>query len=435
MKNPVLLFLCLFSLVHLKGQTLAETIEKSTVQKIEDHFETYRYLHQNPELSTNEKNTSSFLKNKIRALGFTIIDSLGFESFAGILKNGEGPTLLYRTDMDGLPIKENTAFPFASKAIGMKGQESVPVMHACGHDIHMTTWLGVAERLTELKKRWKGTLILLAQSAEETGQGAKKAVKAESFKSIPNPDLYFAIHDHAQLKAGQLGFCDGYAMAAVDMMNIKIKGKGGHGAAPQNSIDPILIAAQFIQSIQSIVSRNINPIDPAIVTVGAIHGGTVGNIIPDQVELKLTIRTYTAQTRTLILNRIKTIGDELARAAGMSEEKLPEYELLDMSIPSVYNDPTLGNEIKNIIQKNQLANNIVGVPPVMIGEDFGVYAKLDSTKPGYLLWVGTSDPNGKNDELPGLHSASFSPAYKETLKNSINQVALIMIELFQSRKK
>ncbi|MCF8434462.1 MAG: amidohydrolase, partial [Crocinitomicaceae bacterium] len=263
-------------------------------------YSTYCFLHQNPELSGNEIETSSLLKRELLELGFTIVDSLGLNSFAGVLKNGKGPTILYRTDMDALPILETTGVGFASSKTDNSTGKQLPIMHACGHDFHMTTWLGVAKTLVTNKKKWKGTIILLAQSSEETGQGAKGIVKASNFGKLPTADYQIAIHDTPDLMTGTFGFCDEYSMAAVDMMNITILGRGGHGAEPFKTIDPILLSANFIQEIQGIVSRNLAFNNPAVITVGAINGGTVGNIIPNSVELKLTIRTFSPENRAYI---------------------------------------------------------------------------------------------------------------------------------------
>ena len=392
----------------------------------------YKYLHKNPELSTMEDSTSNFLKSRLFNLGFKIIDSLGYHSFAAVLKNGEGPTLMYRTDMDALPIKESTGWEFASTKSVLKENLQTPVMHACGHDIHMATWLNVSQTMVNQRKKWNGTLVLLAQSAEEIGRGAKEVMASAAWKQIPQPSHQLAFHVNASLEVGELGLCDGYSMAAVDMMNITIYGQGGHGAEPYKAIDPVLISAQFITQIQSIVSRNLPPNDPAVVTVGAIQGGTVGNVIPNDVLLKLTIRTYSPESRVLVMKRIKEIGDHLAMAAGMSENKLPKYDLLDMSIPPVYNSEKIGKEI-NACLSNKFS--LVKIPPTMIGEDFGIYSGGNKI-PSYLIWLGVLSKAQKeaykNDALgiPSLHSSRFSPDFENTIPRGTEAMSTLLIHLF-----
>ncbi len=434
-----LLLLLLFPLSGF-SQSFSPLLNKETEAAKEQYSLWYRQLHANPELSTQEMNTAAYLKKEMRSLGYDIIDSLGFYSFAAILKNGNGPVLLYRTDMDGLPVKEETGLPFASQATFKKEGQEIPAMHACGHDIHMSSWLGTAAVMSRLRKQWSGTLILLAQSAEETGQGAKKIVAAPAFTQLPAADIQLAFHDHAELPAGQAGFCDGFAMAAVDMMNITIYGKGGHGAAPQNSIDPVLLTAQYVTAVQSIVSRNLSPNDPAVITIGAIHGGTAGNIIPNEVTLKLTIRSYSETARQLILERLKTIGDHLAAAAGLGKDKMPKYDLLDMSIPSVYNEPALGKSLRTIISKEMGDSAWTTVKPVMIGEDFGVYGRQQKSIPSYLLWIGTVAPDRKakaangQEELHSLHSSKFAPAYTRTIPAAVKMMSSCLLHLFKAKQ-
>ena len=430
----ILFFFLSFTFLFSNAQRQSTMIDKMVNENTSQYFETYKQLHSSPELSTIEIKTASFLKTTMKSFGFEIIDSLGFQSFAAVLKNGKGPTILYRTDMDGLPIKEETSLSFASKTKGKKDNEEVDVMHACGHDIHMTTWLGIGKILSSLKNEWRGTLIMLAQSAEETGQGAIKVVTSEKFNTIPKADYQLAIHDHAELKTGEFGFCDEYAMAAVDMMNITIFGKGGHGAAPQNTIDPIVISAEFITALQTIVSRNLPAIEPAVITVGAINGGTVGNAIPDQVNLKLTIRSFSKKSRELILKRIKEIGDNLALSAGLDSNKLPKYTLLDVTVPVVYNNIALGNKIRGSIKNHFGDSAVVNVKPVMIGEDFGVYGQTLSNIPSYIIWTGTLNTNSVNQQktIYSLHSSHFQPDAETAIPQTIKAISNCLIDLFKN---
>jgi hippurate hydrolase len=336
--------------------------------------------------------------------------------------------------MDGLPIKEETSLSFASKTKVKKDSVEVDVMHACGHDIHMTTWLGIGKILSSLKNEWKGTLVMLAQSAEETGQGAYKVITSSNYNKIPKADFQLAIHDHAELKTGEFGFCDEYSMAAVDMMNITIFGKGGHGAAPQSTIDPIVISAEFITMIQTIISRNLPPTEPAVITVGAINGGTVGNAIPDQVTLKLTIRSFSKTSRNLILNRIKQIGDNLALSAGLDSIKLPKYQLLDVTVPVVYNNIALGNKVRNSIKNHFGDSAVVIVKPVTIGEDFGVYGQTLSNIPSYIIWAGTLNKSSLNQQktIYSLHSSHFQPDAESAIPQTIKVMSNCLIDIFKN---
>lgn len=425
-KAVSILFFGLILSIPVSAQLNLSQLENSIKEKLHTYSAWYQYLHVNPELSTKEIQTAAFLKKEMKALGWELVDSLGYQSFAAVLKNGKGPTILYRTDMDGLPLKELTGLPFAS---------TNSAMHACGHDLHMSSWLGTAQVLTQLKKSWSGTLVFLAQSAEETGQGAKKVVASVNYKKLPNPSAQIALHDHAELLAGQAGFCDGYSMAAVDMLNITVYGKGGHGAMPNKTIDPVVLASQYVLALQTIVSRNLPTTENAVVTVGAIQGGTVGNIVPDQVELRLTIRSFSKEARQLIFDRIKTIGNNLALAAGLDSTRLPFYDLLDMSIPSVYNDPALGARLRANLQRQLGDSAIATVAPVMIGEDFGVYGQQAQRIPSYILWLGTVAPERKKlalsgaIELPSLHSPRFAPDYQPAISGAVRLMSLNLLDL------
>ncbi|WP_290798165.1 M20 metallopeptidase family protein [Flavihumibacter sp. UBA7668] len=427
-KAVSILFFGLILSIPVSAQLNLSQLENSIKEKQHTYSAWYQYLHANPELSTKEIQTAAFLKKEMKALGWELVDSLGYQSFAAVLKNGNGPTILYRTDMDGLPLKELTGLPFAS---------TNSAMHACGHDLHMSSWLGTAQIMTQLKKSWSGTLVLLAQSAEETGQGAKKVVASANYKKLPVPMAQIALHDHAELLAGQAGFCDGYSMAAVDMLNITVFGKGGHGAMPNKTIDPVVLASQYVLAMQTIVSRNLPTTENAVVTVGAIQGGTVGNIVPDQVELRLTIRSFSKEARQLIFDRIKTIGNNLALAAGLDSTRLPVYNLLDMSIPSVYNDPALGARLRANLQRQLGDSAIATVAPVMIGEDFGVYGQQAQRIPSYIMWLGTVTPERKKlalsgaMELPSLHSPRFAPDFDPSIEGAVKTMSLSLLNLLQ----
>jgi hippurate hydrolase len=428
----------LITLFTLNSQAQnAETNQSLWMQQQSSNLlSTYQYLHSNPELSTQEKNTSAYLQSQIKALGFEIVPlSSAFYSFAAVMKNGQGKTIFYRTDMDGLPVQEKTGLEYASKAMGVKDGLEVPVMHACGHDYHMTVWLAIAKYFATHKKEWSGTLVLLAQSAEEIGKGARAVIESKEFASIPKADYQLAIHDNAELQAGVLGFCDGYSMAAVNMMDITIFGKGGHGAQPQSTIDPVVLASQYVLAIQTIVSRNLPPTEPAVITVGSIKGGSAGNVIPDMVQLKLTIRSFTPEAKQLIFDRLKQIGNNLALAAGLDSTRFPKFDLLDQKTPPVYNDPAMGQQLREILGKNFGKNSYQSVKPVMIGEDFGEFMLLHPETPSYIIWAGTIAEEKKalaNEgkiSLPSLHSAGYAPQLQAVTAASV-QLILLLGNLF-----
>jgi hippurate hydrolase len=409
------------------NQVISQGISSISVER-------YQFLHSHPELSGQETKTAQFLKSTISEMGYDIVDSLGFHSFAAVLKNGKGPVIMYRTDMDALPITEQTGAPFAPKAKD-NSNESVVGMHACGHDLHMATWLDVAEYMMKNRKTWKGTLIFLAQSSEETGQGARAVLASENFKKIPAVDYQIAFHNTPELASGTVGFCDQYAFASVDMMNITIKGKGGHGAEPHRAVDPVLLSAYFITELQSIISRNLPSNDPAVITVGAINGGTVGNIIPSEVTLKLTIRSYSKESRKVIFQRLKEIGNGIAASAGLDSTDYPTYDLLDMSIPPVFNNPEIGKMLYDVMLANQIPT--AKMSPKMIGEDFGVYGQ-ELNKKSYMLWIGTrmddldKCPEPDSCIFPKLHTSTYLPDYKATIPVATKAISKALLKLLSN---
>ncbi|HVI71945.1 MAG TPA: amidohydrolase, partial [Pyrinomonadaceae bacterium] len=293
---------------------------------------TYRNLHTTPELSHREEKTSAFVAGELRKLGFTVTERIGkFQNaqwngygVVAVMKNGPGPTVLVRTELDALPVEEKTGLAYASlvKTKNDAGVE-VSVMHACGHDMHMTSFLGTAKMLTELKSRWSGTLIMLGQPAEETGDGANAMLRDNLYTNFPKPDFAIALHDKPELETGKVGYTPGYAMASATSIDIKIRGVGGHGSAPETTKDPIVVAAQVVMALQTIVSRENSPLDPAVVTVGSIHGGTRYNIIPDEVNLQLTVRTYKEEVKRRVLASIERIIKGVATTAGIPEDRAP----------------------------------------------------------------------------------------------------------------
>src|SRR5215203_6688140 len=342
---------------------------------------TYKTLHAAPELSHREEKTSVFVAGELRKLGFTVTERIGkYENaewtgygVVAVMKNGPGPTVLVRTELDALPVEEKTALPYSSqvKTKNDAGVE-VSVMHACGHDMHMTSFLGTARMLTELKGRWSGTLVMLGQPAEETGDGAAAMLRDNLYANFPKPDFAIALHDKPELETGKVGYTPGYAMASATSIDIKIRGIGGHGSAPETTKDPIVVAAQVVMALQTIISRENSPLDPAVVTVGSIHGGTRYNIIPDEVNLQLTVRTYKEEVRKRVLASIERIVKGVAAAAGIPEDRAPTVKVSE-GTASTYNEPQLSERLAGVFRQAFGDENVVKVAPIMASEDFGQF--------------------------------------------------------------
>jgi amidohydrolase len=397
----------------------------------------YKQLHQNPELSLHEEKTAQVMASELKSLGFEVMEKMGAHGVVGILKNGKGPTVLIRTDMDALPLEEKTGLPYASTAKGINAAgNEVNVMHACGHDIHMTVFVGTARALVHAKNQWKGTLVMVAQSAEETGFGADLMFKAGLYDKIPTPDYAIALHDNSFLPAGTIGYREGAFMASVDMMDITVFGKGGHGAAPHTTIDPVVLSSQMVLAFQTIVSRTINPIEPAVVTVGSIHGGTVHNIIPDQVKMQLTLRSYSEEVRNTTIASIRRISKNLALAAGLPEDKMPVISIRDPQTPATVNDPALTKRLVGVFRKNFGEEKVVEMPPNMVGEDFSRFGMQDKKVPICMFWLGAVDPakvkeaEKAGEALPSLHSPFFAPLPEPTIKTGVKAMSAAALELF-----
>ena len=408
---------------------------------LRDHYPSldklYKHLHQNPELSLQEEKTSATIASELEGLGFEVIRNIGAFGLAGIYKNGKGPTVLIRTDMDALPLEEKTGLPYASKAkaINAAGNET-HVMHACGHDLHMTVFVGTARTLVKAKDQWKGTLVMVAQSAEETGEGADLMFKAGLYNKIPKPDYAIALHDNPNLEAGKLGYREGAFLAGVDMVDMTVFGEGGHGAAPHTTKDPIVLSAQMIMDFQTVVSREINPLEPAVVTVGSIHGGTVHNIIPDEVKLQLTLRFYSEEIRKQTIAALHRISKNLALAAGLPVEKIPVIKIRDPYIPATINDVPLTKRVVDVFSKNFGKENVVEMPLYMFGEDFSRFGMQSIKVPILMFWLGAVDPakvrsaREKGEQLPSLHSPLFAPLPEPAIKTGVRAMVVAAFELF-----
>jgi hippurate hydrolase len=415
-------------------------------QTIEWLLSTYKMLHAAPELSHHEEKTAAFFAGELRKLGYTVTEHIGkYEKpewtgygVVGILKNGAGPTVLIRTELDALPVDEKTGVPYASK-VKTKNDAGVEVsvMHACGHDIHMTSMLGTAKVLAERKGEWHGTLIILGQPAEETIDGARAVLRDGLYSNFPKPDFAIALHDSADIETGKVGYVPGYAMASATGIDIKIRGLGGHGSKPEATKDPIVVAAQVVMALQTIISRENSPLDPAVVTVGSIHGGTRYNIIPDEVNLQLTVRTYKEDVRKRILASIERITKGVAAAAGIPEDRAPIVKVSETEITSAtYNDPQLMERLAGVFKTALGPENVVKTSPVMGSEDFG-YLSLDQKIPSVIFWLGAVDPvkvkesQERGIPLPSLHSPLFAPVPEPTLRTGVKTMTAAVLDLMK----
>lgn len=415
----------------------------------------YKYFHANPELSFKEIRSSSIMANELESLGFEVTTGLGDDwtkaksmrdngvvrdgvggyGVVGVYRNGEGPTVLIRADMDALPVAERTGVPHASQIIDETWTGVTNgVMHACGHDIHMTSWVGTARNLIAAKDEWSGTLVMIAQPAEELGNGAKAMIADGLFERFPQPDYNLALHVSASVPSGKVAYSSGYALANVDSVDITVKGVGGHGAYPHTTKDPVVVGAAIVTAVQTLVSRNVNPQTPAVVTVGSFQAGAKHNIISDEAKLLLTVRSYDDETRSMLLEGIQRIAKAQAVAFGAPEPEIfiePDYT------PSTFNEPALAARAATAIAGAIGADNINEVAPVMGGEDFSQYGRTDAKIPSLIFWVGAVEPEkwqaaqGGALALPSLHSPFFAPDYEPTIETGVKSMTAAALALFQ----
>ena len=399
----------------------------------------YLDIHQNPEISLMEKETSIKLADELKKIGFDVTENFGGYGVVGVYKNGNGPTILYRTDMDALPMEEKTELPYASKVItkNFDGND-VGTMHSCGHDMHMTVWTGTARALVERKDDWNGTIIMIGQPAEEIGAGAAMMLKEGLFEKFPVPNYGIALHSSPTIPSGKVGFGKGYIMANTESVDIKVYGQGAHGASPHMSIDPIVTASVIIMELQTIVSRNINPLDDAVITVGSIKGGTKHNIIPDEVDLQLTIRTYKEEVRNLIHKRIKEICNGVASSMGLEKSRWPKVVIPDTFTPANYNDEKLVDIMKKVSISAIGDENVIVSEPQMVGEDFARYGNTDHDIPTVMYWLGTV-PKERIEKynlgeyaLPALHSPFYYPEIENSIRTGVLVSTESLIELFNN---
>lgn len=402
----------------------------------------YTTIHRNPELSLAEEKTAKRLADELRAAGYTVTEKVGGHGVVGVLENGPGPVLMIRTDLDALPVKEATGAEYASIATGTDpAGKTVDVMHACGHDVHMTCFVGAARAMAKLKDRWRGTLLLVGQPAEEVGKGAKAMLADGLFKRFPRPNYAIALHVDPELESGKVGYAAGYAWANVDSVDVVIRGVGGHGAYPHKTKDPVVVSAQFVLGLQTIASREIRPIDAVVVTVGSIHGGTKNNVIPDEVAMQLTVRSYEDDVREKTLAAIERIANGTAKTAGVPDDRMPVVTHRDEYTPALYNSPELVSRVTDAFRAVIGDENVVRRNPEMGGEDFGRYGREEPKIPIFMFRLGSVQPervaaskqkDGK--PLPSLHSAVYLPDRVPTIKTGVIAMTGAALDLLKPTK-
>src|SRR6266487_4072034 len=395
----------------------------------------YKDIHSHPELSGHEERTSALIAKELQAAGCQVTENFGkyddpkLKGYGviGIMKNGDGPTVLVRTDMDALPVEEETGLPYASKVTTKNDEgKDVHVMHACGHDAHIAAFIGTARALQRLKDQWHGTILFVAQPAEEIGTGARALLKDGLYEKFGKPNFALGFHDKADLETGRIGVTEGYTYANVDSVDVTVRGVGGHGAYPHKTKDPVVLAAEMIGAWQTVASRENNPLDPIVITVGSIHGGTKRNIIPDEVTMQLTVRTYKPDVRERVLAAIDQIAKGCATAAGVPPERAPVVTVSkDEFCPATYNNPELTKRLVAVWKKSLGNGNVDIVDPTMGGEDFSEYSLPDHSIPAVDFHIGAVEPakiaeyKRAGKELPSLHSSKFAPVPEPTIRVGI----------------
>lgn len=412
-----------------------EVLDGQVAKERDSLLALYRELHAAPELSFQEEKTSARLAAEMRATAFEVTEKVGGWGVVAVLRNGPGKTVLVRTDLDGLPVREITGLPYASKAHAKDEQgRDVSVMHACGHDVHMACWVGAARVLAAMKDRWSGTLVFIGQPAEERGAGAEAMLKDGLFQRFPKPDLCLALHGSSDLVAGTLGVTSGPAMANVDSVDIVVRGVGGHGAMPEKTKDPIVLASQIVLALQTIDSREISPIEPVVVTVGSIHGGTKHNIIPDEVRLQLTVRSFSMETREKVLAAIARIARGQAISAGLPENLMPEVKPSAEFTPVLLNDPKLTERLRGLFGELYGADKVFERKPMMGGEDFSRYGMTEDKIPVCLFWLGAqpaaviAEAKQTGEPAPGLHSPFFYPDIATALPIGVTAMSAAVLD-------
>jgi len=439
-----ILLLSALSAISLFAQQTPQSLADAELPSL---LAIYKDIHAHPELSMHEERSAAIVAKELKAAGYQVTERVGKYDKAsvtcfgvvGVMKNGAGPIVLVRTDLDALPVHEETGLPYAS-TVTTKNDEGkeVPVMHACGHDTHIAAFIGTARALAKLKDQRHGTIVFVAQPAEETGNGARALLKGGLYDRFGKPDFALGFHDKADLQTGHIGVTEGYTSANVDSVDVTVRGVGGHGGYPHKTKDPIVLAAEMINAWQTIASRENNPLDPIVVTVGSIHGGTKRNIIPDEVTMQLTVRTYKKQVREKVLAAIERIAKDIAAAGGVLPERAPIVTVRkDEFCSATYNNPELTKRLVAVWRKSLGNENVEIVDPTMGGEDFSEYSLPDHSIPAVDFHFGAVDPAKFTDykqtgkELPSLHSSKFAPLPEPTIRTGIVAMTTAVLELMK----
>ncbi|HEX6219419.1 MAG TPA: amidohydrolase [Sphingomicrobium sp.] len=432
-------FATLIAAMTLPTQAAAATLQEAIAADMPQLMTLYRDLHANPELSMEETRTSAKLAAEARKLGFQVTEKVGKTGVVAVMRNGAGPTLLIRADMDALPVKEQTGLPFASKVTGVSatGVET-PVMHACGHDTHMASWIGTAKRLAAMKDQWSGTLVMILQPGEETSEGAKAMLADGLFTRFPKPTHALAFHDSASLPAGTIGYTPGPSFANVDSVDITVRGIGGHGAVPHATKDPIVLGADIVGALQTLVSRELDPQDAAVVTVGSFQSGAKHNVISDEAVLLLTVRSYTDSTRRHLLDGIARIARGKAIAAGIPEDRMPIVHVRESQhTPAVFNTPAMTGKVVGLFKQHFGEERVQQVPPPMVGEDFGRYHHDDTKIESLIFWVGGvpkakwEETAGHHAKLPSLHSPFWAPDAEKVISTATEALTVASLDILK----
>jgi amidohydrolase len=448
MKSTVKIFRLLTLAATFPIAVMAQdnAIQKAAEGELPSLLALYKDLHSHPELSCHEEKTAAVVAKELRAAGCEVTENFGkydkpnlkCYGVVGVMKNGDGPTVLVRTDMDALPVQEETGLPYASKVTARDNEgKDVPVMHACGHDVHVAAFVGTVRALQRMKDQWSGTILFIGQPAEELVYGARAMLGAGLYNRFGKPNFALGFHDNAQIQTGHIGVTEGYTYANTDSVDVTVRGIGGHGAYPHKTKDPIVLAAEMITNWQTIVSRENNPLDPVVITVGSIHGGTKHNIIPDEVKMQLTVRTYKPEVRTRVLAAIERIAKGVAATAGVPEDRAPIVTVGDVSCPATYNNPELTRRLVGAWRKVLGNDNVEMVDPTMGGEDFSEFSLADHSIPAVDFHIGAVDPakiaasNKSGTPLPSLHSSKFAPVPEPTIRLGIIGMTSAVLELMK----
>lgn len=398
----------------------------------------YEHLHANPELSFMETQTAARMAEELRAAGYEVTEQVGRTGVVAVMENGDGPTILMRADMDGLPVREDTPLDFASTVVAADrmGVEQ-PVMHACAHDTHMTALVGSARWMADNREAWSGTLVLIAQPAEEVGLGAYAMLADGLYERFPTPDAVISHHTWGYMPVGFVRYVPGFAMANVDTVDLYVRGIGSHGASPHLGKDPVVIGSQIVLALQTLVSRELSPFETGVVTVGAFNAGTKHNIISDEAHLQITVRSYTDEVRAQLLAGIERVATGIAMAAGLPEDLMPVMEIEETYTPAVYNDPALSDRAGQVLQA-RFGERVATANPVTGGEDFSRYGRTEEDVPIFMFWVGGAPLDvwaeyaARGETPPANHSPFFYPDAEGSILVAAEGMTAIALDLFEN---